>query len=368
MVRAQAPLIIRTHKPMNVPIPEIVAQAHIDAFGKRVTVGVSTCDAFLAPVDVLALKYAQAAYGADKEALRRLGKFTQDADLPEAGGVLSIATTGDIAAPLIVLVGTVPLRYFEYAEIREFARRAVASARGDGATATHLGMTMHGVNTGLDEAEAFTAQLAGLLDALRRREWPEELTTVTIFERDEKRARRIGPILERVLPREIGEQTARASAKPGGSEEIESAGLGSRSKPHVFVAMQFGTDTDDIYHYGIQSAVRSSGLLCERIDAVAFTGDILTQIKSRIDSAALVVADLSAANPNVYLEVGYAWGRGIPTVLLARNANELRFDVQSQRCVLYSSIRDLEAKLTAELRHILSRNPVSRSITIPTVG
>jgi hypothetical protein len=140
----------------------------------------------------------------------------------------------------------------------------------------------------------------------------------------------------------------------GEAHDIDSAGLGSRNKPHVFVAMQFGPDTDDVFHYGIQSAVQANGFLCERIDAVAFTGDILTQIKARIDSAHLVVADLSTPNPNVYLEVGYAWGRNIRTVLLARDAAQLRFDVQGQRCVLYSSIRDLEQKLTEELRQLSS--------------
>jgi nucleoside 2-deoxyribosyltransferase len=66
--------------------------------------------------------------------------------------------------------------------------------------------------------------------------------------------------------------------------------------------------------------------------------------------APLLVADLSTANPNVYLEVGYAWGKGIPTVLLARDAADLRFDVKGQRCLLYNSIRKLEASLKSELK------------------
>jgi hypothetical protein len=71
---------------------------------------------------------------------------------------------------------------------------------------------------------------------------------------------------------------------------VESAGLGSRSKPHIFVAMQFGPETDDLFHYGIQAAVKANDFLCERIDTVSFTGDILSQIKARIDSASLVIA------------------------------------------------------------------------------
>jgi hypothetical protein len=46
-------------------------------------------------------------------------------------------------------------------------------------------------------------------------------------------------------------------------------------------------------------------------------------------------ADLSDANPNVYLEVGYAWGRGRPTLLVVRDSSHLKFDVQGQRCLIY---------------------------------
>jgi hypothetical protein len=64
------------------------------------------------------------------------------------------------------------------------------------------------------------------------------------------------------------------------------------------------------------------------------------------------VADLTGANPNVYLEVGFAWGCGVPTVLLANNADELKFDTRGQRCLTYTKIKDLEGKLALELKSL----------------
>jgi hypothetical protein len=113
---------------------------------------------------------------------------------------------------------------------------------------------------------------------------------------------------------------------------------------------------DDLFHYGIQGAVNAAGLLCERADLSAFTGDVLDWVKNRISSAKLVIADLSSANPNVYLEVGYAWGVRVPTVLLARDANELKFDTRGQRCLVYNSIKNLEDLLRNELQKVLQQH------------
>jgi hypothetical protein len=86
--------------------------------------------------------------------------------------------------------------------------------------------------------------------------------------------------------------------------------------------MPFAPEFDDHFHYGIQQAVNAAGYLCERADLATFAGDVITWVKERIDTC-LLAADLSTANPNMYLEVGYAWGKGIPTVLLARDATDL---------------------------------------------
>jgi hypothetical protein len=76
----------------------------------------------------------------------------------------------------------------------------------------------------------------------------------------------------------------------------------------------------------------------------------LDRVKNRIDTAALIVADLTGANANVYLEVGYAWGRGRPTLLIARSGDDLKFDVRGHRCIIYENIVDLSKKLSNDLK------------------
>jgi hypothetical protein len=123
----------------------------------------------------------------------------------------------------------------------------------------------------------------------------------------------------------------------------------SRRGPYVFVAMPFSVEMEDIYVLGIKSAVHAIGLECVRVDETAFTGDILDEIKRKIAGATAVVAELTGTNPNVHLELGYAWGTAIPTVLLLREGGQLCFDVRGQRCLVYRNIVSLQAMLTEEL-------------------
>ncbi len=85
-------------------------------------------------------------------------------------------------------------------------------------------------------------------------------------------------------------------------------------------------------------------------------------VKQRISSATFVIADLTTANPNVYLEVGYAWGCGRPTVLIVRDtADELKFDVKGQKCLVYKSIKQLEEILGRELEAIAANSSPASS-------
>jgi hypothetical protein len=129
---------------------------------------------------------------------------------------------------------------------------------------------------------------------------------------------------------------------------IPDAGASSNLKQHVFVAMPYDLAMEDVFEFGIREPVNAAGCLCERCDRSVFTGDVLERIKLRIATATVVVADMSGSNPNVYLEVGYAWGKGVPTLLVARDGEELKFDVKTHRCVYYKNISHLRKQL-AEL-------------------
>lgn len=78
----------------------------------------------------------------------------------------------------------------------------------------------------------------------------------------------------------------------------------------------------------------------------------------KIESAVVVIADLTGTNENVFLEVGYAWGKGKPTILLARQDVDLPFDVQGHKCLKYESIKDLEDKLTGELEGLRAQGVI----------
>jgi hypothetical protein len=308
-------------------------------------------DALEISADVLVLKYAQALYGVDQLVVSRLEavRLAVPFSLPKPDGFSLIDTGGHLAAKSVLFVGVISLSAFRYEAIREFSKRALTTLAGAKPAASHIAFTLHGAGYSLDEAEAFRAELAGILDAVKSGDCPSGIKLVTIVERNIGRAHRLQALLDVILSGEPG--IAERTIATAQLERLRSAGAPSRTKPHIFVAMPFAPEFDDHFHYGIQQAVNAAGYLCERADLATFTGDVIAWVKERIDSARLLVADLSTANPNVYLEVGYAWGKGIPTVLLAREAADLRFDLKGQRCLVYNnSIRKLDASLTSELK------------------
>jgi len=58
-------------------------------------------------------------------------------------------------------------------------------------------------------------------------------------------------------------------------------------------------------------------------------------MQQAIERAAVVIAEITPRNPNVFYEVGYAHALGKPTILLARRGSELPFDIRSYRVVFY---------------------------------
>ncbi len=310
--------------------------------------------------DAVLFKYAQRFYGASGHAAKCLelaGVPTSQLEVAPGAHRL-VETRGALTAPLALFLGTVRLGDFGYHEIRQFAVRALTALESHSGLA-HVASTVHGPNYGLDEDEAVLAFVGGLVEAFQRGAGPQSLTRFTVVERDARRAQRLTMAMARGLSATPGVEAlpgnvfrVRRMAAVTQAPPLASAGTVSMAKPHAFVAMPFAPELEDTYHYGILGPVKAAGLLCERVDQAVFDGPIIQRIRERIETAKVVIADLSLANPNVYLEVGYAWGRGRPTVLLVRDVKELRFDVASYRCIVYRSIRELETLLAKELQRL----------------
>jgi hypothetical protein len=317
-----------------------------------ISVRVLADDALTVRADVLVLKYAQAHYGIDAAANSLLARRGVKVNMPRPGESVLVEGGRDFGAGHVLFLGVQPLEDFSYAEIRDFGRRAVEDLAVTLPRAKHLVLTLHGAGFGLDETEAFESELAGVVEGIGAGSFPAALKTVTFAERDTRRSDRLQAALDRLLP--LGRIDTRSlaatrSLDASAQTTLRTVGYASSAKPRVFVAMPFAPEWDDTFHYGIQGAINAAGMLCERADLASFTGDVMDWVKARIGSARLVVADLSTGNANVYLEVGYAWGKGVPTILLSKSSDELKFDVKSQRCIVYKSIKQLEELLAREI-------------------
>jgi hypothetical protein len=310
-------------------------------------------DVVQTPSDLLVLKFAQAWYGVDQRVSHKLGVSSG----PPVGEYGLAMGDDRVAARDVLFLGVPSLAVFSYKDVRDFGRRAIAVAADAAPQAVSITLTLHGPNHGLDETECFNAELAGIIEAVRNDDCGDHLRIVTIVEFNEDRARRMQGTLALVapdghIPRGVGiDQTG---IEIGAAGSLDTVGYDSAAKGHVFAAMPFSPDFEDVFTFGISPAAHASDLLAERMDQVSFAGDIVVHMRGRIAGARIVVADVTGANPNVYLEVGFAWGSGIPTILVCRDVSDLAFDVRGHRCLPYANIVDLQRKLSAEIAVLMS--------------
>jgi hypothetical protein len=325
-----------------------------------IEVDILVTDALTVKADVLAVKYAQDFYGLDGQVALLIETTGGHAPRPQTGSFGLVREVRGIAADHILFIGVEDLWNFRYPQIRGFGKSVLTAAAKVVPECRHMVLSLHGAGYGLDEQEAFRAEIAGFVDAIDEQSSPTPLEKITIAERNAGRARRLRQVLKTVLPNGMLVRDARSVSRSANdpTSRLSTAGSASESKAHVFVAMPFKEDMDDVYDYGIANAVNATGLLCERADLSSFMGDVLEWVRGRIKSASLVIADLTDANPNVYLEVGYAWGCGVPTILVVKDPKELKFDVRGQRCLVYRKIRELEELLRSELQNLKSRGAI----------
>lgn len=103
-----------------------------------------------------------------------------------------------------------------------------------------------------------------------------------------------------------------------------------------FVVMPFAGAIGSYFQYVYEPAITKAGLKAVRADADIFgTGKIIDQIWSGINSARVLVAELTTKNPNVFYELGLAHALNKPVVLVSSNEEDVPFDLRHIRVIYY---------------------------------
>lgn len=297
--------------------------------------------------DVLVLKHARSHYGADKAVVERLVTMSA-ATASELSPAIDEARLVDarqaVSARQVLLVGTPGLMAFRYREMRVFARKAIEALAQSGRPIRSLATTVHGAGYGLDILESLRSLVFGFQQGLTTHPLPS-LEKIIFVERHPRRFEQLAAAIQDV---ELVHPPAAAAPQPG----VALAKIEPPPKKRVFVAMPFMEEFDDVYQFGIYSVVHHCGYVCERVDESVFAGNIVDRIIEGIRGAEFVIADLTEARPNVYLEVGFAWGLGRPVILIARQGQPLHFDLSHHKCIFYPSIGKLAESLKKTVRDL----------------
>jgi TIR domain len=322
--------------------------------------------------DVLGLKYAQDFYETDGFVAKKLSLvgIPYTYLCPKVGDYYYVDTNKCINATHALFVGVPDLFSLVYQDIRELSFKVLDILTSEDPSIRHIIMTMHGANCGLDETESLLAQFAGYLEAIQRGRVPKSLERITIVEIDNNRLTRIREILEQNL--KYTEQISKIEGRWGYQisvppqnpgpfpdttssifDAIKNAGQKTEIKPGILVIMSIENEMEDVFYYGIQKPTHDVGFLCEHVGNEAFR-DAIEQVKKKIDTAVAVVVEMSETNPVAYFGAGYAWGKGIPTIILLKQGKELYLEAKNWKCIKYTNIKNLEENLRKELNTILS--------------
>lgn len=325
------------------------------------------------PSDLLILKHAQGFYGVDRVVALKLisSGLCKEIDLRVLPSDFVVVKTEGVIAPKHVLfIGTERLSDFSYSEMESFSRLATQKIKDIGVPVKTVTTTVHGTGYGLDAGEAIQRLITGFRKELVNSN-QTEIESIMFLTLDKRTARMMKSALQGFAI-SLDKMTTPAKAEQISAVNIdikqsEVTALAKEAidfqtrKKRIFVAMPFSEEFENVYEFGIYPATRKCGFICERVDKTHFTGDILTRIRGGIETADFVIADLTDAHPNVYLEVGYAWGNGIPVILVAKKGETPHFDVISHNCIYYGKFSEFAVTLEKRIKGLETNAPQSES-------
>lgn len=131
---------------------------------------------------------------------------------------------------------------------------------------------------------------------------------------------------------------------------------------HAFVLMAIGSAESAARYERIAARCAALGISAARADDGAGSEIILREIVRQLCEAEFLIFDLSGERPNVYFELGYAFGignRSDNVLLLAQKGSRIHFDVAPLRVHFYDSDSHLEELLGHHLGR-MARGPADK--------
>lgn len=126
----------------------------------------------------------------------------------------------------------------------------------------------------------------------------------------------------------------------------------------AFLAISYASEFDAVKQ-AILDAAGTTGFDCEVTgDLRSAAGTVMDQVWQGIRSADVVVADISANNPNVFYEVGLAHALGKEVVLITQD-QIVPFDVRATRRIKYDplDLPQLRIELEEAFKQVTARYP-----------
>lgn len=122
----------------------------------------------------------------------------------------------------------------------------------------------------------------------------------------------------------------------------------------------------DIY----RPAIEAAGLTAYRVDKDPGVSVPIEAIETGIRQATICLADITADNPNVWYELGFAFATGRPVVMVCseeRTGKKYPFDIQHRTIIPYladapSDFERLREKLTERIKALVEKGDVLQQI------
>ena len=133
-----------------------------------------------------------------------------------------------------------------------------------------------------------------------------------------------------------------------------------------FDSGKFDKRYEDIY----KPAIEAAGLIAYRVDKDPEVSVPIESIEKGIRQATLCLADITADNPNVWYELGYAFASRRPVVMVCseeRTGKKYPFDIQHRSIIPYmadapSDFDRLRENLTTRIKTIVERGEALEKI------